>query len=222
MISIILPTCHRPNVLRNMLNSFKETTRGYDVEVIAMIDDDKESANIAVDYGCFLDYSKSRRNVLYLWNEGLRLCSGDLIHPAMDDLIYHEDWLKYGLESHAEKLGSCGVIGFNDLAYNGNTQVATQFMFDREYCRKYMGGVIAPPVYNYLWIDVEINERAKMAGKFYWDERAIVEHRHSAHGKREYDEHDEWKDKNQIAQKDKEIFEDRRARGFPLEWTPMI
>ncbi len=222
MISIILPTCHRPKALVGMLQSLRDTTEKSDVEIIALVDDDVESADISVDYGCILDYSDERRSVLQLWNKGLELCSGNLIHPAMDDLIYYENWLQYGIESHNEKLNGCGVIGFNDLAYDGNTQVATQFMFDREYCKKYMGGVIAPPVYTYLAIDLEINERAKALGKFYWDSRAIVEHRHSAHGKRQYDAHDEWKDKNDLAKKDGDVFEDRKTRGFPVEWSPVI
>lgn len=221
-ISVILPTCKRPESLRRMLDSLISTTKGYEVEIVALIDDDMESCAIASEYGCVLNYSSERRSVLSLWNRGLQMCRGDFIHPAMDDLIYHDGWLALGLESHREKLGGCGVVGFNDLAYDGNRQVATQFMFDRKYCVEYMGGVIAPPAYNYLWIDVEINERAKMVNKFYWDERAIVEHAHSAHGKRPYDDHDRWKDNNDFATKDKVIFEDRKARSFPVEWTPLI
>lgn len=222
MISIILPTCNRPELLLRMLDSLRRTSVGYSGEVVALIDGDKISAQIAQDFGCFVDFSETRRDVLFLWNRGLQMSEGDVIHPAMDDLIYHENWLKYGLESHKERLNGCGVIGFNDLAYDGNLQVATQFMFDRRYCKDYMGGVIAPPVYTYLAIDLEINERAKLAKKFYWDSRAIVEHRHSAHGKRAYDEHDKWKDDNLLAQKDGAIFEERRKNNFPVTWEPMI
>lgn len=222
MISILLPTCHRPKLLQKMLHSLRSTTFGYVLEIIALIDDDMESRQIAREYGCVVDYSDERRSVLSLWNKGLQMAIGDLIHPAMDDLIYHEDWLKYGLESHHDKLGGCGVVGFNDLAYNGNIQVATQFMFDREYCRKYMGGVVAPPVYEYLCIDLEINERAKSLNKFYWDERVIVEHVHSAHHKRPFDEHDKWKVEQGLDVKDGKIFEERKAQGFPITWTPLI
>ena len=222
-LSVIIPTCKRPMILKAMLSSLISTTQGYeDIEIIALIDNDLKSAEIALENGCILDYSDERRNVLYLWNKGLQLSTGDFIHPAMDDLLYHENWLQYGLESHREELSGCGVVGFNDLAYDGNIQVATQFMFDKKYCREYMGGVIAPPVYTYLAIDLEINERAKMAGKFYWDKMAIVEHKHSAHGKREYDDHDRWKDENELAKKDGAIFEDRKARGFPIEWESLI
>ena len=221
-LSVILPTCNRPTILRAMLDSLISTTRDYEVEIIALIDGDLKSSQIAIERGCILDHSDERRNVLSLWNRGLKMSTGDMIHPAMDDLIYYENWLKYGLESHKEKLNSCGVVGFNDLAYNGNTQVATQFMFDREYCRQYMGGVIAPPMYNYLCLDLEVNSRAKLIDKFYWDERAIVEHRHSAHGKRDYDNHDLLKDKNDWTALDGRIYEERKAAGFPVTWQPLI
>ena len=221
-LSVILPTCKRPMILKRMLDSLISTTHGYDIEIIALIDNDLKSSQIAMERGCILDYSDERRNVLSLWNKGLTMCTGDMIHPAMDDLIYHENWLDYGLASHDDKLSGCGVIGFNDLAYNGNTQVATQFMFDREYCKRYMGGVIAPLEYEYLWIDVEINEVAKMAGRFYWDERAIVEHTHSAHGKRDYDSHDYYKDNEGLAEKDRIIYERRKASNFPVWWEHLI
>lgn len=221
-LSVILPTCKRINGLRKMLDSLFSTTQMHDIEVIALIDDDIKSAQVAMEYGCKVDYSDSRRNVLSLWNKGLQMSTGDMIHPAMDDLIYYDNWLDYGLESHSSILGGCGVIGFNDLAYNGNTQVATQFMFDRMYCKWYMGGVIAPPVYEYLCIDLEINDVAKSVGKFYWDERAIVEHAHSAHGKREYDIHDQWKDENKLAEADGKVYEERKKHHFPVTWEPMI
>ena len=223
MISIIIPTCKRPEILKRMLKSLYETTKGHEVEVIAVVDDDIQSAQIVLETDCILDFSHNRRSVLSLWNKGLTMAHGELIHPAMDDLIYHENWLEYGIESHKEKLGGHGLLGFNDLAYNGNTQVATQFMFDIEYCKHYMGGVIAPPdEYKYLCIDVEINEKAKMNGRFYWDKRAIVEHAHSAHNKRPYDEHDEWKDRNNLSELDGEILEKRRSLGFPITWESLI
>lgn len=221
MISIIIPTCKRPDSLKRMLESLYETTKGHEIEVIALVDEDVQSAEIVLERDCILDFSHHRRSVLSLWNKGLTMSHGELIHPAMDDLIYHKNWLEYGIESHKEKLDGCGLLGFNDLAYNGNTQVSTQFMFDIKYCRDYMGGVIAPPDYIYLCIDVEINEKAKMNRRFYWDERAIVEHAHSAHNKRPYDAHDEWKDRNNLSEIDGETLEKRRAQGYPVTWEPL-
>jgi hypothetical protein len=110
----------------------------------------------------------------------------------------------------------------NDLAYNGNTQVATMFLFDRLYCKKEMGGIFAPPVYNYYCVDSEWNEKAKLLGRFYWEEKSVVEHLHSAHGKREIDDLDREKMDAGWMEIDNKTFEERKAQGFPVTWQPII
>jgi glycosyltransferase involved in cell wall biosynthesis len=222
MISVIVPTCNRPELFKNMLDSLKRTTQGFEVECIAVIDKDKESYQIAIDNGCWTIFSDSMRGAIECWNIGLKMCHGDLIVPAGDDQIFYDDWLKYAIESHIEKLNSYGVIGMNDLAYNGNSQLATMFLFDRQYCKDHMGGVIAPPVYNYYCVDSEINAKAKSLNMFYWDERSTIEHLHPAHGKREKDEHDLLREKNNLMEIDNKIFEERKARGFPITWESLI
>lgn len=227
MISIIVPTCKRPQMLNQMLGSLRMTTQGYEYEVVVIVDDDIVSANIAMEHKCHIvEHSSVRRGALYCWNRGLQLATDtsphDLIVPAGDDQIFHPNWLKYALESHQERLGGYGVVGMNDLAYNGNTQLATMFLFDRQFCRGHMGGVIAPPVYLYYCVDSEWNAIAKELNRFYWDERSKVEHLHSAHGKRDFDDHDrERLDKN-FAEFDNKLFEERKAQGFPKTWQPII
>lgn len=206
-----------------MLDSLWRTTKGYDVEVVVVVDDDIISANVALMQQCHIvEHSRVRRGALYCWNRGLQLCSGDLIVPAGDDQVFHEDWLKYALESHQERLGGSGVVGMNDLAYDGNKQLATMFMFDRQFCKEVMGGIFAPPCYIYLNVDSEWNEKAKMLNKFYWDSRSVVEHLHSAHGKRVFDDHDKEKLEKNLSEIDGATFEDRKSRGFPIEWSSII
>jgi len=110
----------------------------------------------------------------------------------------------------------------NDLAYDGNTQLATMLLFDRQYCKDHMGGVIAPPVYKYYCVDSEWNAKAKSLGRFYWDERAKVEHLHSSHGKRPVDDLDKEKMDAGWMEIDNKIFEERKAQGFPVTWRPVI
>ena len=205
-----------------MLESLKTTTQGFELEVIALIDDDNESVKIALGFGCLVNPSNVKRGAIDCWNIGLKMCHGDLIVPAGDDQIFHDNWLKYAIESHIEKLNSSGVVGMNDLAYNGNTQLATMILFDRQYCKDHMGGVIAPPVYNYYCVDSEINAKAKSLNKFYWDERSIIEHLHPAFGKREPDEHDKYREEKNFMELDNKIFDDRKSRGFPIEWDGLI
>jgi hypothetical protein len=205
-----------------MLDSLERTTKGYDVEVIAIIDRDLETLQIARNRRLKVDFGLTMRGGVFCWNMGLVLSSGDIIVPSGDDQLFYDGWLDYALESHEKQLGGSGVVGMNDLAYDGNLQLATMFIFDRQYCKDYMGGVIAPPVYNYYCVDSEINSKAKSLGKFYWDKRAIVEHLHSAHGKRPMDDHDLFRDTHGYMVEDNKIFRDREARGFPIEWNSLI
>lgn len=228
MISIIVPTCKRPQMLNHMLQSLKDTANiGIDLEVIVIVDDDIVSANIAMENKCHIvEHSKKKRGALYCWNRGLQLATStsphDIIIPAGDDQVFHLDWLKYALESHQEHLGGYGVVGMNDLAYDGNTQLATMFLFDRAYCKEQMGGVIAPPVYLYYNVDSEWNAVAKELNRFYWDDRSKVEHLHSAHSKRPVDEHDLERLSLNMAEMDNKVYEERKAQGFPVTWKPII
>lgn len=209
-------------MLRAMLSSLYRTTKNHDIEVLAVIDQDPEAIKVAESFDVdLLNYSPSRRGALNAWNIGLRQSDGDILVPAGDDQLFHEGWLDYALESHEKQLGGYGVVGMNDLAYNGNTQVATMFLFDRTYCEEVMGGVFAPPVYKYYCVDSEWNEKAKMLGKFYWDERSVVEHLHSAHGKRPVDETDGFKEDTWM-QSDNRVFEERKAARFPIVWESLI
>lgn len=223
MISILLPTCFRPNHLREMLRTLRTTTQGYELEIISVVDEDNESKDILTFYDAdVIDFSPVKRGALWSWNRALQLSDGDIIVPAGDDQVFHEYWLDYALESHNTKLKGYGVVGMNDLAYNGDTQVATMFLFDRKYCKEQMGGVFAPPMYHYYCIDSEWNEKAKVLGKFFWDERSIVEHLHSAHGKRSIDLHDQYKMDRNWMLIDNVIFESRKKSGFPVIWESII
>jgi len=223
MISVIVPTCHRPDMFRNMLQSLRRTTQGYDLEVIAVIDEDVESVDMAIEYDvALLDYSPKKRGALFGWNRALFHSDGDIIVPAGDDQIFYPKWLDYALESHKEKLGGYGVVGMNDLAYDGNKQLATMFLFDRQYCKDVMGGIFAPPCYKYYCVDSEWNAKAKSWNKFYWDERSIVEHLHSAHGKRALDRHDIFKSESGWMELDNAVFEERKSQGFPITWQSFL
>lgn len=221
MISILIPTAGRPALLREMLKSLRQTTQGWELETIFVIDEDAESVNIATLYEAdVIDYSITKRGALWAWNRALRLSDGDIIVPCGDDHLFHDGWLEYALESHEKRLGGYGVVGMNDLAYNGNTQVATMWLFDRKWCKDNMGGVFAPPMYHYYCIDLEWNAKAKMLGHFYWDERSIQEHIHSAHGKRLVDDLD--REKQKWMEIDNYTYANRLSQDFPVTWNSII
>lgn len=221
MISIFIATSGRPEMFRNMLQSLRDTTQGYDVEVVAVIDDDFLAYTHALDYQVeVIDYSHTRRGALNAWNLGLQLSNGQHFVPAGDDQLFHQGWLGHALDAHRTRVDGFGVVGMNDLAYKP-PQVATMWLFDRKFCKEVMGGVFAPPVYKYFCIDLEWNEKAKMLGKFYWEERSKVEHLHSSHGKRPVDATDMLKEDKWV-EIDNMTFEERKEKGFPIQWESLI
>jgi len=225
-VSVVVATCARPDMFFNMIRSLYATTEGYDIEIVSVIDETEKAITWITEYiipkNWVLDFSSVRRGALAAWNRGLQISTGDIIVPAGDDQIFHPDWLDYALESHEKQLNGYGVVGMNDLAYDGNKQLATMYLMDRQFIKDHLGGVLCPPVYHYYNVDSEINAKSKLLGKFYWDERAKVEHLHSAHGKRPVDIHDLERQESNWMEIDRQIFEDRKARGFPIEWSSLI
>jgi len=221
--SILLISAGRPNLLAQCLQSLRDTTKNHAIELIAVIDKNKDCEKVCESFGAdIIDWSLEKRGALWGWNRALELSDGNILIPCGDDQVFHANWLDYALESHEKVLGGYGVVGMNDLAYDGNKQLATMFLFDRKYCKEQMGGIFAPPVYHYYCIDSELNAKAKALGRFYWDSRSIVEHVHSAHGKRPIDELDREKMDAGWMEIDNKTFADRRARGFPITWEPII
>lgn len=220
-VSILVPTAGRSELLDNMLRSLIPTRDAHDIEIVCVIDESYSSKSVANSWNVHIvDFSPRKRGALWAWNRALQICTGDIIVPAGDDHLFHEGWLKYALESHEKQLGGYGVVGMNDLAYDGNTQLATMFLFDRKYCQEVMGGIFAPPMYHYYCIDSEWNAKAKMLGHFYWDERSIQEHIHSAHGKRPMDDLD--REKQKWMEIDNYTYMNRLAADFPVTWEPLI
>lgn len=220
-VSVVIASCKRPAMFAAMLQSLKDTTQGYDIETIAVVDDDPETAKIAVEQCDILNYSATRRGAIFAWNLGLSLSSGEIIVPAGDDQKFYPNWLREALLAHEGRLHNYGVVGMNDLAYDGNTQLATMYMMDRKFIKEVLGGVLAMPCYHYYCVDSEINAKAK-PNNFCWCKEAIVEHLHSAHGKRSVDEHDLERGRMNYMEMDNAIFEDRKRRGFPIEWESVI
>lgn len=221
-VSILIPTCYRPTMFSNMLDSLEETTVGYEIETIAVVDEDFETKKIADSRCTISSFSATMRGALYGWNHALKLSTGSIIVPAGDDQLFYPHWLDYALESHRERLGGYGVVGMNDLAYDGNLQLATMFLFDRKYCQEVMGGIFAPPMYRYFCIDSEWNAKAKSLGRFWWDSRAVVEHLHSAHLKRPIDQHDLFRMDEDWMELDNKTFADRLSANFPVTWASLI
>lgn len=219
MISILLATTGRPEMAVDCLSSILDTTEGRLVEYVVAIDNDFITQERVETL--FKERKVSRLKVSYqedyrgpskAWNDALRLSAGDPVVLAADDLIFHPGWLEAAQEKMAELPEGGGLVGFNDTQIDGQG-LATHYMLSRWFIDHYLGGVIAWEFYKHSFNDVEINERAKLANRFIYAPKAIVEHRHWIFGTRSQDatdtrflgEHAESQAK----------YTERAAQGFP-------
>lgn len=219
-VSIIVASMNRVAMLENCLRLIRETTSAHDIELICVIDEDIASTNVVKDYHGKLKFNHIRVGALEAFNQGLKLSTGDIIFPIGDDGYCHPGWLDYALAAHQNILDGFGMVALNDLMLNGDTQLGTTVLYDREFCKQKLGGVCTYPVYNYYYVDNELNGRAKLAGKYYWCQESIVEHMHSSNGKRPLDAIDI--SRSDFMELDRVLFEERKAAGFPNNFTAVI
>jgi len=228
--SVNLITCDRPHLAMQAVTTLYETTKHLNVELVMVVDGDDKTVHdvnkfledkLSDTWSCIIDYSPQRRGALWSWNHGLSLTTGDILFPSGDDQLFHPNWLDLALECHEKHLDGYGMVAVNDLFWDGNV-LGTTMLVDREFCIDHLGGTWAYPEYNYFYIDNELNERAKLAGRYVWCPESIVEHFHPCRGKRPRDMHDEERDAQDFGRIDKQIFERRKAAGFPNNFEPAI
>jgi glycosyltransferase involved in cell wall biosynthesis len=224
-ISIIIPSTGRPALLKQCLESLRDSLAESQlrIEVVLVIDHDEESAKMArgLDLGrlqLHLDYSPEYRGNVAAWNRGLELSDGEFIVFAADDLKWGEGWLNAALNKMwTLPLGS-GLVGFNDGHWG--EELSTHYIMTRTFIIDVLGGVIAWEWYKHSFNDLETNDRAKAAGRYAWAEDAHVTHLHWTFGTREKDETDaRWLPDYEAA---KITYLARKEAGFPNNYPPVI
>lgn len=225
-ISIILPTYKRYDLLKECLDCIiLQQSSNYSLELVAVVDDDKKSAEIIADRldtdGLAYHIITGKKGTHHeAWNLGLRYASGNLFVHTGDDGMFRHGALELAYNAHKEKLNGYGMIAFNDLNLDGDTQIGTHVLFDRRFCIAVLGGVMVVPHYKGYWVDVEFNDRARIANRYYWCREAILEHKHSSNGKRGLQEGEV--ERTQFWEEDEKLYRERKAAGFPNDFPPVI
>jgi GT2 family glycosyltransferase len=219
MISILLATTGRPEMAERCVRSIVDTTEGHDIQVVAAVDKDGDTAIRLHELGCTVDWDPEYRGCSRAWNDALALSKGDPVVLAADDLVFHPGWLEASLCVLDEFDGGWGLVGFND-GHTDNADWSTHYMVSRRMVVEVFGGVIAWEHYRHSFNDVEASERAKRAGRYAWAEDARVTHEHWLHGSRAKDVTDTrnlggWGDSERT-------YRERAAAGFPNDFDPVI
>ena len=192
----------------------RETAAPHQLEVCAAVDADEESRDALRVEGCVVNYSDAYRGNS-AWNAALADAQGDLIVFAADDLVWQAGWLDAALEAHSHHPDS--LIGFNDGHWGA--ELSTHYLMPRAFIVEVLGGRVAWD-YPHSFNDLETNERAKRAGRYFWCEEARVYHSHWLFGDRAKDETDTRNLGGHGAAE--QMYRERAAAGFPDDHPPVI
>jgi len=95
-VSIIVPTCERPDDLRRCLESLSAQTTRHSIEIVVV--DNKPSsasaANIVSAFPLVRLVKESRPGLSYARNAGIAAASGEIIVTADDDVVAPADWIE--------------------------------------------------------------------------------------------------------------------------------
>lgn len=229
LISIVLPTCNRKDRLLKSIQQIADTTSGYAVEIVCVVDVDTATRDALatldvkrkgigkVTVKCVFDdkYNGIPRS----FNRGLAAATGEYIVFATDDLWFEPKWLTEAMKLMRQFPDGYGLVGFNDLHF-GAPDVATGYIAHRRFIVEHMNGCLAFEHYLYCCNDAEACDRARNASRYAWCETAIVRHDHPTYGTRPQDAND-LRQLPHIGH-DMELFYRRRAAGHPDDFPPTI
>ena len=217
-ISVLFPTTGRPEMAEWCLHELRRTTKGHDLEVIVAVDADPESARRLEPLADVMNVSADYRGCSRAWNDALALSTGEAIVFAADDLAWGDGWLDEALVTLAEFPDGWGLVGFNDGHWDES--LSTHYLMSRRFVIEVLGGVVAWDFYQHSFNDLEVNERAKRAGRYKWCAQASVPHRHWTFGDRDQDATDTRLLGEHGASERRYL--EREAAGFPTDYEPVI
>lgn len=217
-ISVLFPTTGRPEMAAWCLHELRRTAGDHELEIIAAVDADPETVERIQDLADIITVRDSYRGCSRAWNDALALSTGDPVVFAADDLAWEDGWLDAALARLTEFPDGWGLVGFNDGHWRED--LSTHYLMSRRFIIEVLGGVVAWDWYQHSFNDLEVNERAKAAGRYAWCEEARVPHRHWTFGTREKDDTDSRMLGGYGDSERK--YQERAAAGFPIDYEPVI
>lgn len=200
-LSVCLPTRGRPERFGQMYESVKATQHG-DVEVVAVLDDDDETADLYPEGPTYV-VVPAGTNQSGLWSVAWEHATGDIAHMGADDLIYRtQSWDLLVARAFQRWREPIGMVYVNDRNPVRDKPFAGQNVSDAEegkFCfsanpfvtREWIAaldGFFTPPFYKSWEADTWIYQLAEGISRVAYVGDVVVEHMHPMAGKAEMDE----------------------------------
>ncbi len=219
MVSIVIPSRGRPAKLARVIESIHQTTKGLDVEIIAVLDiPDARSHKLTeamTDVHVVTMPSHYKiGNSMRKWQSGYEIVSHEWVVLCSDDIVYDDGWLEAALNHDDPSVEVQGFVGLWDPR-NGD-MIASMFMATKTYIETYMDGHFGLPWYYAAWADNEWTCKAAMNGARTFCQKASFTHLNYALLGEEPDE--VGRAAHSRHSLDQATFYARVAAGFPSDW----
>lgn len=188
IISLLCPTRERPNRISEMLESIIQTVENpQNVEIFFYIDSDdptKDEYSQTISHTLKKYPIKFKRCQLHIgppisisqsWNVLAKLCTGDILMMANDDLVYAtKAWDNLIIEETLKHPDEIYCMWCNDLS-----PLSTQCAFPIV-SRKWVNilGYFTPGIFQFRCNDTWIYNLGKIINRLHYNAHIIIEHRH--------------------------------------------
>lgn len=189
LISVLLPSRGRPDLLNEMLASLWATVAHKRfVEVLVYVDTDEIDSYFSKIMHPVQLHFGPRRLLSECWNELADLCGGEILMHAGDDLVFRTPgWDQQVRDAFAAVPDRIALVQGDDLSPNRDALATHGFVH-----RKWVDAVghFLPPLFSCDWNDVWLTEVADQIGRRI-KVPAVIEHNHYSFEKRPMDKTDQ-------------------------------
>jgi hypothetical protein len=185
MISLLLPSRKRPEILRRMIQSVRSTADS-DVEIVVRFDDDDKSSMEAARKDGAIVFSGPRvREMTVYWNECYYSSHGKILCQANDDMVFTTKGWDTMLEKAFAEVPDRIMLAHGSDVFGHGSNFGPHAFVHRKWIETL--GYFIPPYFSSDFGDAWINEIANILGR----RRFLpfnVEHHHFSQGMAEVDE----------------------------------
>lgn len=186
MISLLLPSRKRPDILARMCESAYATASDPSgVEIVVRYDDDDEESFDLCPTRCAKIKGPRIRKMTQYWNQCFEVCEGDVVCQANDDMVFTTFGWDTMVEEAFEEVPDKIMLAHGSDVYGHGSNFGPHAFVSRLWVETL--GYFIPPHYSSDFGDAHINELANMIGR----RRYLpfnIEHRHFSQGLAELDE----------------------------------
>jgi hypothetical protein len=179
VISVLCPTRGRPDSMRRMAESARETAVG-EVEILFYVDeDDRRSRRTAERLGAGV-VTGERIVLSQMWNVLAEKASGDIVMQCGDDVVFRTPGWDVRVEEVFARYPDRVVFVYGDDLY-WSTFHGTHGFVHKRWIEAV--GYFLPPHFSCDWSDVWLNQVAAAVGRIVYLPDVITEHMHPTVGK---------------------------------------